>query len=113
PTTRWFCSEAWPTPTSCGRCQPQWTSPGRCSVPASPPRYLPRPVDPGGGGPGARPDAHVMAQPADRHPQRRREPGDAKVQVCTSGPNVLITNRKPDDLPAFCKQLRGEFQRQV
>jgi hypothetical protein len=54
-----------------------------------------------------------MAQPADRHPQRRRELGDAKVQVCTSGPNVLITNRKPDDLPAFYKQLRSEFQRQV
>jgi protease I len=38
---------------------------------------------------------------------------NAKVQVCTSGPNVLITNRKPDDLPAFYKQLRSEFQRQV
>jgi protease I len=36
---------------------------------------------------------------------------DTEVQVCTSGPNVLITSRKPDDLPAFCKQLRSEFQR--
>jgi len=35
---------------------------------------------------------------------------DAEVQVCTSGPNVLVTSRKPDDLPAFCKQLRREFQ---
>ena len=38
---------------------------------------------------------------------------DEEVQVCTSGPNVLITSRKPDDLPAFCKQLRSEFQRQA
>jgi putative intracellular protease/amidase len=37
---------------------------------------------------------------------------DAEVQVCTSGPNVLVTSRKPDDLPAFCRQLRSEFQRQ-
>ncbi len=36
---------------------------------------------------------------------------DAEVQVCTSGPSVLITSRKPDDLPAFCMQLRSEFQR--
>ncbi len=34
---------------------------------------------------------------------------DAEVQVCTSGPNVLVTSRKPDDLPAFCQQLRAEF----
>jgi deglycase len=38
---------------------------------------------------------------------------DAEVHVCTSGPNVLITSRKPDDLPAFCQQLRSEFQRQA
>jgi protease I len=38
---------------------------------------------------------------------------DEEVQVCTSGPNVLITSRNPDDLPAFCKQLRSEFQRQA
>jgi protease I len=37
---------------------------------------------------------------------------DAEVQVCTEGPNVLITSRKPDDLPAFCKQVVSEFQRQ-
>jgi protease I len=35
---------------------------------------------------------------------------DAEVQVCTSGPNVLVTSRKPEDLPAFCKQLLIEFQ---
>jgi protease I len=37
---------------------------------------------------------------------------DAEVQVCTQGPNVLVTSRKPDDLPAFCKKLVAEFQRQ-
>jgi protease I len=37
---------------------------------------------------------------------------DAEVQVCTKGPNVLVTSRKPDDLPAFCQRLVTEFQRQ-
>jgi hypothetical protein len=32
--------------------------------------------------------------------------------VCRSGPNVLVTTRKPDDLPAFSHQLLTEFQRQ-
>jgi protease I len=27
---------------------------------------------------------------------------DKQVNVCTSGPNTLVTSRKPDDLPAFC-----------
>ncbi|HWF22422.1 MAG TPA: type 1 glutamine amidotransferase domain-containing protein [Acidimicrobiales bacterium] len=30
---------------------------------------------------------------------------DREVQVCTDGPNLLITSRKPDDLPAFCAEL--------
>ena len=34
---------------------------------------------------------------------------DAEVQVCRTGPNVLVTSRKPDDLPAFCQQLLAEF----
>jgi protease I len=34
---------------------------------------------------------------------------DAEVQVCTAGPNVLVTSRKPDDLPAFCNELRTAF----
>jgi len=37
---------------------------------------------------------------------------DTEVQVCTAGPNILVTSRNPDDLPAFCKQLVEEFQRQ-
>jgi protease I len=37
---------------------------------------------------------------------------DAEVQVCSRGPNVLVTSRKPDDLPAFCARLVEEFQRQ-
>jgi protease I len=38
---------------------------------------------------------------------------DKEVQVCANGPNVLVTSRKPDDLPAFCRQLVTEFQRQT
>jgi protease I len=35
---------------------------------------------------------------------------DAEVQVCRSGPNVLVTSRKPDDLPAFCTEMVSQFQ---
>ncbi len=38
---------------------------------------------------------------------------DSEVQVCTSGPNTLVTSRKPDDLPAFCQQLVKAFQEQA
>jgi protease I len=38
---------------------------------------------------------------------------DAEVQVCTSGPNTLVSSRKPDDLPAFCEQLVKAFQHQA
>ena len=34
---------------------------------------------------------------------------DEQVKVCTGGPNVLVTSRKPDDLPAFNETLVGEF----
>jgi protease I len=34
----------------------------------------------------------------------------SEVQVCTAGANVLVTSRKPDDLPAFCKHLVEKFQ---
>jgi protease I len=37
---------------------------------------------------------------------------DAEVQVCSNGPNTLVTSRKPDDLPAFCEQLVQAFQEQ-
>lgn len=30
---------------------------------------------------------------------------DREVQVCSDGPNLLITSRKPDDLPGFCTEL--------
>jgi protease I len=36
---------------------------------------------------------------------------DSEVQVCTAGPNVLVTSRRPDDLPAFCEQLVAVFQK--
>ena len=38
---------------------------------------------------------------------------DTEVQVCTGGPNVLVTSRKPDDLPAFCAHLVEVFQRKA
>jgi protease I len=53
-----------------------------------------------------------VAQPEDRHPQRRGNWVDAEIEVCTSGPNTLVTSRKPDDLPAFCEQLVKVFQQQ-
>lgn len=34
---------------------------------------------------------------------------DKEVQVCTSGPNVLISSRKPDDLEAFNETLVDIF----
>jgi protease I len=34
---------------------------------------------------------------------------DQEVQVDDNGPNVLITSRKPADLPAFCSTLIKEF----
>ena len=34
---------------------------------------------------------------------------DEEVVVCESGPNVLITSRKPDDLKAFCGELVERF----
>jgi protease I len=35
---------------------------------------------------------------------------DEEVVVDESGPGVLITSRKPDDLPAFCDALATRFQ---
>ncbi|MFE6489843.1 DJ-1/PfpI family protein, partial [Streptomyces sp. NPDC057757] len=34
---------------------------------------------------------------------------DEQVRVCTDGPNVLVTSRKPDDLPAFNDTLVTVF----
>lgn len=34
---------------------------------------------------------------------------DEEVQICTGGPNVLVTSRKPDDLPAFNRTLLQVF----
>ncbi|PYC84716.1 protease [Streptomyces tateyamensis] len=34
---------------------------------------------------------------------------DQQVQVCTDGPNTLVTSRKPDDLPAFGDALVTAF----
>jgi protease I len=34
---------------------------------------------------------------------------DREVQICAAGPSVLVTSRKPDDLPAFCAALIEAF----
>lgn len=34
---------------------------------------------------------------------------DDEVVECSSGPNILVSSRKPDDLPAFCNTLIGAF----
>ena len=34
---------------------------------------------------------------------------DEEVVVCESGPNVLVTSRKPDDLKAFCGEAVDRF----
>jgi protease I len=34
---------------------------------------------------------------------------DKEVVVCESGPNVLITSRKPEDLKAFCAEILDRF----
>jgi protease I len=36
---------------------------------------------------------------------------DEEVVVCEHGPNVLVTSRKPDDLPAFCSRAIEHFSR--
>jgi protease I len=34
---------------------------------------------------------------------------DQEVHACTAGPNSLVTSRKPDDLPAFCREMVRMF----
>jgi protease I len=34
---------------------------------------------------------------------------DDEVVECSRGPNTLVSSRKPDDLPAFCKTLVAAF----
>lgn len=38
---------------------------------------------------------------------------DEKVVVCTSGPNTLISSRRPGDLPDFCAALIDALQHRV
>lgn len=35
---------------------------------------------------------------------------DDQLVVCTQGQNVLISSRKPDDLPAFCSEIVKQFK---
>ncbi len=36
---------------------------------------------------------------------------DEEVVVCEEGPNTLVSSRKPDDLPVFCRAMVGAFSR--
>ena len=38
---------------------------------------------------------------------------DEPVKVCTSGPNTLITSRKPDDLQVFCDTVLKTLEEQI
>jgi protease I len=38
---------------------------------------------------------------------------DREVQTCHDGPNVLVSSRKPGDLPAFCREFVAVFQREA
>ncbi|MEV1007373.1 type 1 glutamine amidotransferase domain-containing protein [Streptomyces sp. NPDC049881] len=38
---------------------------------------------------------------------------DERVAVCTSGPNTLVTSRRPDDLPAFDEAMLNEFGKAI
>jgi protease I len=35
---------------------------------------------------------------------------DEEVHVCGDGPNILVTSRKPADLPAFCRSMLKVFE---
>jgi protease I len=35
---------------------------------------------------------------------------DEEVQICTAGPNTLVTSRRPDDLKAFCQAALEVFR---
>jgi protease I len=35
---------------------------------------------------------------------------DEEVQICSAGPNTLVTSRKPDDLKAFCQAFLEVFR---
>jgi protease I len=37
---------------------------------------------------------------------------DDEVVECSRGPNTLVSSRKPDDLPAFCKTLVSAFAKE-
>ena len=59
-------------------------------------------------------DRHVTSWPSLRTDLRNAGArwDDNEVIVDTGGPNVLVTSRKPDDLPAFDREMTGAFAAQ-
>ena len=107
-STGWCCRVAWRTPTHCGSTRTPSRSSAASSRPASRSRRsATRPwtlveADV------VRGRTHdVVAEPADRPPQRRRRPGWTRRSWSTTAD--LVTSRKPDDLPAFCSSLVSKF----
>lgn len=70
-------------------------------------RDLPRALDARGGRRPEGPVVDELAERANRH--RERTWVDEEVVVCDQGPNVLVSSRKPDDLPAFTAQMVASF----
>ena len=67
--------------------------------------HLSRALDAGRGRRARRAPPDLVAEPADRHPQRRRHLGRRGGR---HGP-WLVTSRKPDDLPAFIREMVSHF----
>ena len=74
-TTASFCPAAWPTRTSCAPTRMRWLRARVLRGRQAGGGDLPRAVDARRGGRGARTDGHLVAEPADRHPQRGRQLG--------------------------------------
>ncbi|MCU1393789.1 MAG: peptidase family protein [Ilumatobacteraceae bacterium] len=56
-------------------------------------------------------DRHITSWPSLQTDLRNAGArwADEEVVVCTSGPSTIVSSRKPDDLPSFCKHLVDVF----
>jgi protease I len=76
--------------------------------------HLSRPVDDGRGRRGARSPDDLVAEPENRSRNAGADwVGRGGRRSSEYGPNVLVTSRKPDDLKAFCGEVRRPVRRRV